>query len=117
MKYLMFIDDDKNLLDSMKRMLHPLKDKYDISFFTNAKDALETLKNVKIQIVFVDYKMPEMDGLEFLTTVKDTHPEIKRILLTGQSEEEVYIKAKNLVHKYISKPCEFEDIIKAIEEK
>ena len=57
--------------------------------------------------------MPEMNGLEFLTEVKNLYPEVSRILLTGYADKENAIRAINEVglYRYIEKPWSNDDLI------
>ena len=113
-KKILFVDDDKNLLNSLKRVMHSYKKEWEMVFVESAEEALQKLSQADYDIIFADYKMPGMDGIAFLTRVKDNYPEIKRILLTGQSQTEIFDKAQSVVHKYIAKPCDYSHIIKEI---
>ena len=82
-----------------------------MEFVESGPEALEIMSKTVFNIIVADYKMPIMNGLELLKEVKEKYPAIKRILLTGQSETEVYEEAKNLVDKYIAKPCDHDELI------
>jgi DNA-binding NtrC family response regulator len=111
---ILFVDDESNLLDGLKRMLRKKKDEWDMTFLTSARDALELISNSKFDIIVSDYRMPEIDGLTLLNRVKEISPETKRIILSGQSEAEVFDEIKKTAHIYISKPCDPEELISAI---
>ena len=66
-----------------------------------------------MDIVISDYMMPDMNGLEFLMKVKEDHPDVIRILLTGYADKENAIKAINEVglYQYIEKPWNNEDLL------
>ena len=57
--------------------------------------------------------MPEMNGLEFLREVKNIHPEVSKILLTGYADKENAIRAINEIglYRYIEKPWNNDDLI------
>lgn len=114
-KRIMFVDDESNLLQGLKRSLRQKQKEWDISFFENGSEALECLKKSVFDVIVTDYRMPGMDGLELLEKVKMEHPDIIRILLTGQSESETFERAKELVHLYIPKPCNTDEIISHID--
>lgn len=114
-KRIIFVDDESNLLQGLKRMLRKKHDDWDMIFVDNGDQALRELDKNRYDIIVTDYKMPGMDGLELLERVKGSHPEIKRLLLTGQSECEVFERAKEVVHRYISKPCNADELISSIE--
>lgn len=116
MKSILFVDDDENLLNALKRILHKKREEWSMDFITSSKDALVLLQNKKYDCVVVDFKMPEVNGLELLKLVANNNPEVKRVLLSGQVDEDVYAKAKSITHAYLSKPCEPEELLKTLEE-
>ena len=116
MKYsILFVDDDKNLIDGLRRSLHSKEDEWKITYTLSAQEALILCEKDHYDIIVSDFKMPGMDGLELFAKVKEKSPSSKRILLTGQSEEETYERAKESVDLYISKPCSASDIIQTVE--
>ena len=66
-----------------------------------------------LHLVVSDYLMPEMDGITFLSSVKEICPEVPRIILTGYADKENAIKAINDVglFQYIEKPWDNDDIL------
>jgi response regulator RpfG family c-di-GMP phosphodiesterase len=99
------------VVTSIKSFL-TLETDYDVAGFTTPADALVFIENNKVDVVVSDYLMPEMDGITFLSKVKDMKPEATRILLTGYADKENAIKAINDVglYQYIEKPWENEDL-------
>lgn len=112
-KSVLFVDDEPNILSGIKRMLRSLRKGYDFYFAESGKAALEVIEDSDIHIVVSDMRMPGMDGAELLTTIKDRYPQIIRIMLTGQAEEESVYRTVNVVHQFLSKPCD-PDIVKDI---
>jgi DNA-binding NtrC family response regulator len=110
-KKILFVDDEKNLLDSLKRNLRSFSEQWSMEFTDSAKAAIGLLNNGEYDIIVSDYKMPEMDGLELLKIVKEKYPGTKRILLTGQSDTEIYDISKEIVDLYISKPCDHNELV------
>ncbi len=116
MKYrIIFVDDDRNLLDGLKRSFRKKKEEWDVVFYDEPSGALLDFDNNSVDLIVTDYKMPGMDGLELLENIKNRFPETVRILLSGQSECEIFNRAKELNHMYIEKPCSNEDLLAAIE--
>ncbi len=112
---IIFVDDESNLLDGLKRLLRKKKDEWDMSFVRSGQDALQCLDKEKYDIIVTDYKMPGMDGLKLLELAKSRHKEIRRVILSGQSESEIFVKAKEIADAYVSKPCNSDELISAIE--
>jgi DNA-binding NtrC family response regulator len=112
---ILVVDDDTNLLDGLKRSMREKRMLWKQMYVSSADDALRILASQEINVIITDYKMPGIDGLELLSIVKEKYPYAKRILLTGQSENEVFESAKDIAHTYLSKPCPVSDIINAID--
>lgn len=101
---IMAIDDDPVTLNSLASML---KAEYAIRPFTSGKTALDYLARQVVDLILLDYQMPEVSGLEVLRTLQSnphTH-EIPTIFLTGFTDSESEIKALELgAVDYITKP-------------
>ncbi len=72
----------------------------------NAMEGLELLNSETIDLVISDYRMPEMNGIEFLKLVKEKYPQVIRIILTGQASTNAAIGAINegAVYRFLTKP-------------
>lgn len=116
MKSLLFVDDDENLLNALKRILHKKREVWNMEFITSSIEALELLEQKQYDCVVVDYKMPDVNGIELLKLVAQHNPDAKRVLLSGQVDEDVFAKSKSITHKYLSKPCEPEELLQVLEE-
>jgi response regulator RpfG family c-di-GMP phosphodiesterase len=108
---ILLVDDEEMVVTSIKSFL-TLETDYEIVAFTSPEEALEYVRNNKVDLVISDYLMPNIDGIEFLAQVKDVQPEATRILLTGYADKENAIKAINDVglYQYIEKPWENDDL-------
>lgn len=115
-KKILFVDDDTNVLDGLRRKLRKMQNIWEMEFVDSAAGALEMLSGSKFELIISDYKMPGMDGIGLLTLVKEKYPHMIRIFLTGQSEKEVFEKSTELVHQYLDKPCDTE-ILKDVIDK
>jgi len=77
----------------------------------SGKEALETFKNYKPEWVFLDIKMPDMDGIELLKKMKELNPGINAIMITGKDDEAVQNEARGLgASDYIVKPMDLEEM-------
>ena len=106
---ILFVDDDPNILQGLQRSLRSMREDWEMIFVSDSREALKEISNGKYDVIVSDYKMPGMDGLELLGKIKQKYPEVKRILLSGQSESEVFERADELEHEYIEKPCKSEE--------
>ncbi len=82
---------------------------------SNGVEALKVVKEKPVDIIVLDIKMPEMDGIETLRHVKKLNPEIEVILLTGHANIESAVEGMRLgAHDYLMKPCDIEQLLEKI---
>jgi response regulator RpfG family c-di-GMP phosphodiesterase len=101
----LWVDDEASLIDSMKRQL---RNDFDITAAYSGDDGLKAVAaNAPFSVIVSDQKMPGMDGIEFLSLVKDLSPDSVRIMLTGFAEQETAINAVNQgqIFRFLTKPC------------
>lgn len=112
---ILIVDDEEPVLNSLKRMFYGSN--YGIYTETSPKQALNLLKIIPIDIVISDVRIAEMNGITFLTFVKNLYPSIYRMILSGYTEDEVGQKAilTNIAFDYINKPWNEELVLKKIE--
>ncbi len=105
--------DDEKIVTSAFSTLLKVEGFSDAHFFNNPKEALDFLTDNTPDLIISDFLMPEMNGLEFLSKVKELYPEVSRILLTGYADKENAIRAINEVglYRYIEKPWNNDDLI------
>jgi putative nucleotidyltransferase with HDIG domain len=109
-KRILFVDDDRSVLDGLRRMLHKMRDKWKMEFVTRASDAMKVMKNTHYDIVVSDLRMPAKDGVEFLEKVRKKYPDTIRFMLSGYSEQPLQGRAAKCVHQFVSKPCDAEQL-------
>jgi len=114
LKRVLFVDDEPNVLDGLRRMLRPLRQEWDMAFASNGPEALEVLGTTAFDVIVTDMRMPGMDGAELLAHVRGRHPRVVRIVLTGQSSREAVLRAINVAHRQLTKPCEPEALKAAV---
>jgi HD-like signal output (HDOD) protein/CheY-like chemotaxis protein len=102
---LLFVDDEPRIIDGIRRMLRPLRDEWRVLTATNGPEALGILAGEEVDVVISDMRMPGMDGAELLSRVAKQHPNVVRIILSGQSDNESIMRSIGPTHQYLSKPC------------
>lgn len=107
---ILLVDDEQNVLDGYRRTL---RKNFKIQTALSGREGLETLdQEGPFAVVVSDMKMPEMDGVQFLSSVKRQHPDAVRIMLTGNADQETAIGAINDgdVFRFLNKPCPAEEM-------
>ncbi len=107
---ILFVDDEANILSSLKRLFRPSG--YRIFTAESGTAGLEIMAQEPVDMVISDMRMPEMNGAQFLGKVRESWPDTVRILLTGYADIGSTIEAinKGQIYRYISKPWEDNDI-------
>lgn len=113
---ILFVDDETNILDGLRRMLRCMKHEWDMEFVENGLEALKLIEQEPFDVVVSDMLMPGMDGFELLTQVKQRYPMIVRIIFSGYLEREMILKSIKLAHQYLSKPCAAETLISKVKQ-
>ncbi len=112
----LFVDDEKNILNSVERLFHD--DKLKILKAISAEDALEFVKNEEIAVLVSDNCMPGMKGVELLSKVRAISPDVVRVLMTAHADLPVAIEAINRgeVFRFIEKPWNDNDLKETVYE-
>jgi response regulator RpfG family c-di-GMP phosphodiesterase len=101
---ILLVDDEAAILDGLRRQL---RRRFTVHTASGGAEALRLLESQPVTVVVSDMRMPEMDGAAFLSQVRRHHPQIVRILLTGQADTESTIAAvrRGKVYRFLTKPC------------
>ncbi|WP_417788721.1 response regulator [Terasakiella pusilla] len=113
---LLLIDDDENLL---KGLMRQYRKRFDLVIATSGQDALDLIKqDPTISVVVSDMRMPGMDGLATLKAIRDINPDIIRMMLTGNADQQTAVDAVNegAIFRFYNKPCDNEILAKGIED-
>jgi two-component system response regulator HupR/HoxA len=104
----LIVDDQVELLHSIQRLL---RREFDVEIASGGKEGLARLNEKSFAVIVSDQRMPEMDGVTFLTQAKALQPDAIRILLTAYADIEATIAAVNRaqIFQYIAKPFEPDD--------
>ena len=111
----LMVDDESNVLEGYQRQLRG-----HVTLST-ALSGLEGLKEMKATgpyaVVVSDFKMPGMDGVDFLSQTRRIFPDSVRMMLTGHADLQTAIEAVNRGHifRLLLKPCSIRDLLVAIE--
>ena len=106
---ILLVDDDEWIRDSLSLFFEA--EGCNLLTFETAEEAIEAVKQQVYDIIISDYKLPGMDGLEFLRRVKEKQPNAFEILITAYANREILKEAKMMgVKEFIPKPFTSEDV-------
>ena len=101
-KRLLFVDDEALVLNGLRRALHGMRQEWDMHFVDSGAAALQALDQEAYDAIITDMRMPVMDGAQLLEQVKQRHPNVIRIVLSGQSSREAVFRSITGAHQFIS---------------
>ena len=106
---LLLIDDDEWIRDSLSLFFEG--EGCHLLALETAEEALEALKHQSYDIIITDYRLPGIDGLEFLRHIQSKNIDAMNILITAYGDDEVISEARRMgVQDIINKPFNSEDI-------
>ena len=101
-----FVDDESNILTSLRRTMVSMLDEWEMAFFSSGPDLLARLENDSFDVVVSDMRMPGMDGAALLDQVSKRHPDTIRVILSGYADNESVFRTVGPAHAYLAKPCD-----------
>jgi DNA-binding NtrC family response regulator len=116
MTAILAVDDDPDILTALRRALAPLG--VPLILTEDPTEVLAIMEEQPIALLISDIDMPQMTGLELMTQVRQAHPSVVRMLLTGRTTFDSAMSAINHgeVHRYLSKPFEPAELRKLVQE-
>ena len=111
---ILILDDDERVCEELSEYL--IRKKYIVFSTTTPSFAFKILNRTRIDLLFLDFILPEMNGIKVLKIVKKQYPEIKVIMISGNGNNEIEKEAKkNGAADYLTKPFLHYEVQKAIE--
>lgn len=123
MSRILLVDDEAAILKALQRVLRIAPCNYgnrqftlEVSATTSPAEALEWARQEEFDLFISDYRMPEMDGIEFLKAAKAIQPDAARLILSGYADLNALVRAVNEVgiERFIGKPWNDYDLLSAI---
>jgi len=113
-KRILFVDDERFFLDSVRRILKNQRDIWQINYLERGIDALQEVARIDYDVIVTDITMPGMDGFQLLAELRksDRTRDVPVIVLTGNSENDLKRRALELdATDLLTKPVHPEDLI------
>lgn len=113
------VDDEELNLDLLNRSL---RRSFEVIAATSPVAALELLQGPhladEIAMILSDYRMPDMNGAEFLAETVQTHPDARRVIITGYADTENLIQSVNggRIHYIVTKPWKHQELHRVLEQ-
>ncbi|MEJ5327136.1 MAG: response regulator [Candidatus Bathyarchaeia archaeon] len=113
---ILVIDDDENIRKVLKTILED--EGYIVDTAETAKESIEKSENSFYNLALIDVRLPDMEGIELLSKLRDTKPKMRKIIVTGYPTLQNAIAAVNKgADAYIVKPFEVDKILEIIREQ
>jgi DNA-binding NtrC family response regulator len=107
----LIVDDEKDIVHTLYRGFVLSKSGYEVATATKPSEAIEKINEKQFDLVISDINMPEMDGFQLLSYIKQTSPKTHVIIMTGYGSEKRKNEAiANGASAYIEKPFETTEV-------
>ena len=113
---ILIVDDEQNVLQGLRRQL---RSNFDLEFATSGIQALDLVREKgPFAVVVSDMQMPGMNGVQFLSKLREVSPDSVRVMLTGNADQHTAVAAVNegAIFRFLNKPCaaaDFATILRA----
>jgi len=112
---ILIVDDEKRFRETTTAILE--RRGFEVKAVGSGIEAIEELKNDEIDVVVLDLKMPDMNGIATLEEMNGLGLHTKTLILTGHGAIDTALKAVKLgAYDYLTKPCEIEELMEKIDE-
>ena len=106
---ILLIDDEPAQIISLKSFLQ--RRKYSVFTANSGTEGLEIVRNNDVDLVFTDFRMPDMSGLDVVKAIKAINPEIPVVVITAYSQTEDAVQVmKEGAYDYLSKPVDLDEL-------
>ncbi|MGE4466010.1 HDOD domain-containing protein [Sphaerochaeta sp.] len=101
---ILIVDDEQNILNSLRRLF--MNHEVEVLTANSAQQAMELLAGNEVDFFLCDYRMPDVNGIQLLETVKDMYPDMFRAVISGYAEPDAmtYAIGKGTAMAYFKKP-------------
>lgn len=113
---ILVVDDDKSIRKALEAILEA--EGYRVDTVENGKQAIEKTGSSFYNLALIDIRLPDMEGTELLTKMKDTKPVMRKIIITGYPSLQNAVEALNReANAYILKPFDVKKVLETIREQ
>ena len=113
---ILVVDDDENIRNTVKTILED--EGYIVDSAANGKEAIKRSEETMYNVVLLDIRLPDMEGVELLKLMKDAVPRTRKIMVTGYPSMQNAVAALNKnADAYLIKPVEVEKLLNTVKEQ
>jgi len=113
---ILVVDDDENIRKVLQTILED--EGYMVDIAENGEKAIDKTKSDFYNLALIDVRLPDMEGTELLSKMRDTTPKMRKVIITGYPTLQNAIAAVNKgADAYIVKPFEVEKVLQTIKEQ
>jgi DNA-binding NtrC family response regulator len=113
---ILVVDDDENITATLQAILK--NEGYAVDVAANGTEAIKKSKNAVYNVALIDIKLPDMEGIELLTLMRDSVPKIRKIIVTGYPSMQNAIDAVNKnADAYLMKPVDVNKLLRVVSEQ
>ncbi|MFZ5444636.1 MAG: HDOD domain-containing protein [Myxococcota bacterium] len=116
MRRLLLVDDEKQLLDGLKKALRPWRDRWEVETALGGRAGLQALLTSRWDAIVCDARMPEVDGHAVLEFARKQQPTTVRLVLSGQVDARMAHALAAVSHQFLAKPSSADAVLAAVEE-
>jgi DNA-binding response OmpR family regulator len=108
---ILLVDDDKQVTGYLSKVLSEVAE-FSVEVAETAEKALQKIQSVMFDLVLVDLKLPDMDGIQLITEIVNSKPEILTVLITGHASIDSAVEAmRRGASDYLTKPFDLDDMV------
>lgn len=102
-------------MEGLQRSVRSQENRWEIAVAPNGEAAMALLEASCFDVVVTDMRIPGMDGVALLARVREEHPQVVRIALSGSAELAATLRAAPVAHQFLAQPCDAEMLRVAVE--
>jgi two-component system NtrC family sensor kinase len=105
------VDDEKSIRHALRRVF--LDEPWELLFAASGQEGIEVFRDHHVDLVLSDFRMPGIDGVEFLKRAKEINPDCMRIVLSGYADINLIVEALNEgeIYRFVGKPWNDEELL------